>query len=166
MNLKEIVSFVEDGPWCGTRPPGHPPRPRPHADVYQLLSTGETSHARQVVPELVASLWQSVQLYQSGKRLEKLGGANGELGGATVNAAEAFFDDTCGSVPWSVILYWLLHHPPHPYPQWLGQLVNAVDTATLGSKIGGELGGQLQTASRAIIKENLPTFSANAANIR
>ncbi|MES2106573.1 MAG: hypothetical protein V4634_21320 [Pseudomonadota bacterium] len=165
MNLKEIVTLVEDGPWCGTRPPGHPPRPRPHADVFQLLSTGEISHARQVVPELVASLWQSVQVYQSGKRLEKLGGANGELGGAAVIAAEGYFDDTCGSVPWSVILYWLLHNPPPPPPQWLGQLINAVDTATLGSKIGGELGGQLQNASRAVIKENLPGFTANA-NLR
>ena len=160
MNLKEIVSLVEDGPWCGTRPPGHPPRP--HADVFNLLDTGEFARTRQVAPELAASLWQSVQVYQSGKRLEKLGGANGELGGVAVNAAEGYFDDTCGSVPWSVILYWLLHNPPPPPPQWLGQLINAVDTATLGSKIGGELGGQLQNASRSIIKENLPGFTANA----
>lgn len=161
MNLKQLVSIAEDGPWCGTKPPGHPPIPRPRADALASLSATDQKHMHAAPPEVVANLWQSITLYQVGQRLEKLGGNNAELGGVVTGAASGYFDDTCGSVPWSVILYWLLHNPPPP-PPWLQLVTSAVDTATIASKISGDLGSQLQNGARAIIKENLPGFSANA----
>jgi len=161
MNLQELVSIAEDGPWCGTKPPGHPPRPHLRSAAFASLSAHEASHTHPVSPELAACLWQSIQLYQAGQRLQKLGGNNAELGGAVGDAASGYFDDTCGSVPWSVIIYWLTHNPPPP-PPWL-QLVNsAVDTATLAAKIGGDICSQLQNGARTIIKENLPGYAANA----
>ncbi|MPW21984.1 hypothetical protein GCT13_35345 [Paraburkholderia sp. CNPSo 3157] len=161
MNLKALVSVAEDGPWCGTKPPWHRPVPQPHPTTFASLKVFEKRpHPEPVSPELVASMWQSIQLFQAGQRLESLDGNIMELGSTVARAASVFFDDQCGSVPWSVILYWLLHNPPPPPPPWLQLVTDAVSMASIATRIGGDIGGQMLDGAQTIIKENLPGASA------
>ncbi|MEM5383259.1 hypothetical protein VSR68_06600 [Paraburkholderia phymatum] len=160
MNLKELVSVAEDGPWCGTKPPGRRPVPQPHPTAFALKVFEQRPQPEMVSPELVASMWQSIQLFQAGQRLEGLEGDIRELGSTVARAASVFFDDQCGSVPWSVILYWLLHNPPPPPPPWLQLVTDSVSMVSIAAKIGGALGSQMFDGAQAVIKENLPGASA------
>ncbi|MGU7770188.1 hypothetical protein ACV229_08385 [Burkholderia sp. MR1-5-21] len=160
MNLEELVAVAEDGPWCGTKPPGRPPIPRPHPTAFASLRVVETPQHELMSQELIASMWQAIQLFQAGQQLETLDGSIAELGGTVESAASGFFDDTCGSVPWSVILYWLTHNPPPPPSPWLQLVSAAVSTATIASRIGGEIGGVMLNGAQGVIKENLPGYSA------
>jgi hypothetical protein len=163
MNLQELVSVAEDGPWCGTKPSWHRPGPHPHPTAFASLNVLEKRPQQELVsPELVASMWQSIQLYQVGERLENLGVNISELGSTVTRAASAFFDDQCGSVPWSVILSWLLHNPPPPPPPWLQLVTDAVSTASIATKIGGDIGSQMLGGAQAIIKESLAGAPAAA----
>jgi hypothetical protein len=152
--LAKLVSFVDDGPWCGTRPPGHPPRPG-HLDALRHI-TGEASLNPQPIPpgapsEIVAYLWQSVRLYQLGE-ISASAKVSGNLAEALTNAAETIFDDYCGTVPISVLIQWLLHHPPPPPPPWLDVISQSVGTALVATKLGGDLGKQLQGAAVSVIQ--------------
>lgn len=161
MNLKELVSVAEDGPWCGTKPPGWRPLPGPHPTAF-ALEVVEKPQREPVSPERVAAMWQSIQLFQAGQSLQRLGGDIAELGASVSDSASDYFDDQCGSVPWSVILYWLTHNPPPPPAPWLQLVTAAVSTANIATKIGSEVGGMMLNGATAVIKENLPGPSAAA----
>ena len=154
MLLPKLVSFVDDGPWCGTKPPGfHPPRPG-HIETFARSSAEEVALNPQPLPPLPATaafLWQAVRLHQYGQLLSaaKVPG----------NAAEALFteagriydDGDCGNVPWSVILQWL-RHPPPPTPPWVEVIGQAVTNVLIAAQVGGEVGRQLQGAATSIIQ--------------
>jgi hypothetical protein len=151
--LAKLVSFVDDGPWCGTKPPGHPPRP--HLESLVRNSLDQVALNPQPLPpgppELTAYLWQSVQLYQLGQ-IASGAKVAGNLGDALTGEATRIFDDTCGNVPLSVLLQWLLRHPPPPPPPWLEVISQAVSTVLIASKLGGDLGKQLHGAAVAVIQ--------------
>jgi hypothetical protein len=152
--LARLVSFVDDGPWCGTKPPGHPPR---HHLEALLRQSGDTVALNPQPlppgpPELAAYLWQSVRLYQLGQ-ITASAKVSGNLAEGLTSAAETIFDDYCGTVPISVLLQWLLHHrPPPPPPPWLDVISQAVSTVLVATKVGGDFGKQLQGAAVSVIQ--------------
>ncbi|GGF09811.1 hypothetical protein GCM10011611_14160 [Aliidongia dinghuensis] len=59
-------------------------------------------------------------------RLHQIGAAvTGPMAEAFSSGAEMLFDDTCGSVPLSELIWILLHRPPPPPPWWLEQIAFA-----------------------------------------
>jgi hypothetical protein len=153
--LAKLVSFVDDGPWCGTKPPGHPPRPG-HLESFLRRSVDQVALNPQPLPpgpppEIAAYLWQSVQLYQLGQ-IAAGAKVSGNLAEALTGAAETIFDDYCGTVPISVLIQWLLHHPPPPPPPWLDVISQSVTTALVATKLGGDLGKQLHGAAVSVIQ--------------
>jgi hypothetical protein len=160
--LAKLVSFVDDGPWCGTKPPGHPPRLvletllRHNGDTVALNPQPEPPGR----PELSAYLWQAVRLYQLGQ-IAGSAKAAGNVAEALTGAAETLFDDWCGTVPISVLIQWLLHHPPPP-PPWLDVISQAVGTVLVATKAGGDLGKQLQGAAVSVIQGELVQAKAAA----
>lgn len=163
MSLAKIVSFVEDGPWCGTKPPGFHP-PRPHALEAALLSSAGEEAALNPQPlpprsEIAAFLWQAVRLYQQGQQLKGVSAVAG-VGESLVGAAQTLYDDgQCGSVPWRELLRWL-GHPPPPPPPWVDMIGQAVGSVLIGARMGGEFGKQLQAASVEVIHQQLGTLKA------
>ncbi len=160
--LAKLVAFVDDGPWCGTRPPGHPPRP--HFETFLRHSADAAALNPQPLPpgppELSAYLWQAVRLYQLGQ-LVAGSKAAGNVAEGLGSAAESLFDDYCGTVPISVLIQWLLHHPPPP-PPWLDVISQAVGTILVATKVAGDLGKQLQGAAAAVIQGELGQAKAAA----
>jgi len=153
MSLRKLVAFADEGPECGTKPPGYHP-PRPHLEIALSRAT-EPDPSPWRVDERQAIFWQSIQLHQVGQRLEQVKGNVGEVGGQVTASAESLFEGWCGSVPWSVLLQWLLHHPPPP-PPWLHQILSASVTLELATKAGGDFGKSLAGAASALIAANLP----------
>lgn len=158
MALARIVSFVEDGPWCGTRIPGfHPPRPGQGPRAFGPRLADEVALNPQPLPplgETGAFLWQAIRLHQYADQLNE-SKVTGETAQGLFKSANALYDDgQCGSVPWPVLLRWL-GHPPPPPPPWLQLIGQAVGNAILGARMGGEFGKQLQTAASALIHETL-----------
>jgi hypothetical protein len=157
--LARLVSFVDDGPWCGTKPPGHPPR----FNLETLLRQGDPAALNPQpippgAPELSAYLWQAVRLYQLGQ-LVAGSKAAGNVAEGLGGAAEMIFDDYCGTVPISVLIAWLLRHPPPP-PPWLDVISQAVGTILVATKITGDLGKQLQGAAASVIQGELSQAKA------
>jgi hypothetical protein len=154
--LARLVAFVDDSPVCGTKPPGHPPHP-PHI-IEALVRRGVEQVALNPQPlppgpppELAAYLWQSVRLYQLGE-IASAAKVTGNLGEALTTEATRIFDDTCGSVPISVLIQWLLHHPPPPPPPWLDVISQAVGTVLVANKLSGDLAKQLHGAAVSVIQ--------------
>ena len=86
MSLPKLVSFIEDGPWCGTKPPGfHPPRPG-HVGTFvrNLDEVALNPQPLPPAPETAAYLWQAVRLYQYGNLLSA---AFGKATALATNAA-------------------------------------------------------------------------------
>jgi len=163
--LAKLVSFVDDGPWCGTKPPGHPPRPG-QLDSLLRRSADQVALNPQPLPpgpppEITAYLWQSVQLFQLGQ-VASGAKVSGNLAEALTGAAETIFDDYCGTVPISVLIQWLLHHPPPPPPPWLDVISQAVSTALVASKLTGDLGKQLHGAAVSVIQGEIGQAKATA----
>lgn len=158
MSLAQLVSFADDGPWCGTRPPGpHPPLPR---QQHSLLLTGvgdEVPLSPQPLPpggEIAALLFQAIRLHQYGHALSSAK-VDGEVADVVFQASSRIFDDgQCGSVPWSIVLQWL-QRPPPPPPPWVEVIGHAVSHALIGARIGGEFGEQLQAGASALIRDQL-----------
>jgi hypothetical protein len=164
MSLAKVVSFVDDGPWCGTKPPGfHPPRPGNPMLIARLGSEVELNP--QPIPpgsEIASYLWQAVRLHQFGQILSaaKIDGGAAE---SLFQAANRIYDDgQCGSVPWKVILQWL-GHPPPPPPPWVDILGQAVGNAIMAQRLGGELGKQFQSAALGTIREQIGGEARKAA---
>jgi hypothetical protein len=65
---------------------------------------------------LEVGLYGAITLYQLGQRL------SGSVGEEIRSAASVVFDDTCGTIPLSELIWILLHRPPPPPPPWLSQL--------------------------------------------
>jgi hypothetical protein len=164
MPLARIVSFVEDGPWCGTRIPGfHPPRPGQAVKVFGDSLAAEIALNPQPLPplgEAGAFLWHAVRLHQYANQLNnaKVGG---EAAQSLFTSAKTLYDDgQCGSIPWQLLLRWL-GHPPPPPPPWLELIGLAVGNAIFGARVGGEFGRQLQHAASALIHDQ--TGARNSA---
>lgn len=127
MHLETLVDIAEDGPWCGTHPPG---RPRPvvgpdspprfrETDLepasWRSLAGPQPDPWRLAAVE--AGLYAAIRLHQLGRQV------TGPIAREFGAAAEIVFGDTCGSVPLSVLIWLLLHRPPPPPPPWLDTLV-------------------------------------------
>ena len=152
--LAMLKRIVDDGPWCGTKPPGHPPR----RVLESLLRNSDVAALNPQPlppgpPELSAYLWQAVRLYQLGQLVADSKAA-GNVAEGLGSAAESLFDDYCGTVPISVLIQWLLHHPPPP-PPWLDVISQAVGTILVATKVTGDLGKQLQGAAASVIQGEL-----------
>jgi len=158
MSLSKLVSFVEDGPWCGTRPPGpHIPRPGHLEKVARYSVADEVAINPQPLPpssEIAAFLWQAIRLHQYGEMLRTANVAESATGVIFQRASQIYDDGQCGSVPWSVLLQWL-RHPPPPPPVWLEGIGQAVGNVLIGARMGGEFGKQLSTAAASAIQDHL-----------
>ena len=168
MFLKQLVALADETPYCGTRPPGRPRRGPPVHDLARQAMTTPVPFTAKNEPDpspwsiqLSASFWSSILLYQVGERLEQIKGAPGEIGAQVVGAANALFEDECGSVPIAVLIQQLLH-PPHPRPPWLETITVATTNVELGAQMGGEFGKQLAGAAATLIKATLPQRNADA----
>ena len=117
MSFKTLISIAEDGPWCGTRPPGPYHPPRFGAELASLLQSADPQPQPWAVARVEVGLYAAISLYQLGKTVA------GPAGEAFGSAADSLFDDTCGSVPLSVLIWLLLHQPPPP--SWLQQVTFA-----------------------------------------
>ena len=167
MILKQLVALADEGPYCGTKPPGRPRHWPPIVEslrVAEPISVPWRSATEEPDPspwqgEFRVSFWNSIRLYQAGERIELLKGAPSELGAQIVASANAFFDEQCGSVPISVAIAHLLHPPPSPSP-WTERIIAAAANVELGVQLGGDMGKQLAGAAAAIIKTNLPQRQA------
>jgi hypothetical protein len=95
MTLAKIVSFVEDGPWCGTKPPGfHPPRPGHLESLLRNNLADEAALNPQPLPpqgETAAFLWQAVRLHQYANLLTSAK----VLGSMTMGSAAAYLGRSC-----------------------------------------------------------------------
>jgi len=104
VDLQTLVTVAEDGPWCGTRPPGRPhlgPAGTPMVSEWHRDADNTPNPWRQGTVEV--GLYGAITLYQLAQRVA---GPTSEALGA---AAEALFSDTCGTVPLSVLIWFLLH---------------------------------------------------------
>jgi len=74
------------------------------------------------------------------------------------------FDGTCGSVPLSVLIAWLLHHnPPPPQPWWLEEISQVVSQLNLATRMEGNVGGAIQHAALSTLKEQLGALRSQKA---
>jgi hypothetical protein len=123
MTLRLLASIAEDGPWCGTRPPGRPHPP--HFRDAMLRTAGEILGP---VPDpwrlgmMEVGLYGAISLHQAGRSV------SGPAAEGYATAAAVLFDETCGTVPLSELIWLLLHRPPPPPPQWLSGLTYAAET--------------------------------------
>jgi len=123
MSFGLLVSIAEDGPWCGTRPPGRP-RP-PHFREEMVRAGGEVFGP---VPDpwklgaVEVGLYSAITMHQMGQLV------SGPAAEGFTTAASVLFDETCGTIPLSELIWILLHRPPPPAPQWLGMLSYAGET--------------------------------------
>ena len=175
--LNNLLAVADEGPWCGTKPPGtHVPRPRPAEEARHALLRGPQpdpwSEVRGPLPdpwlETRAVFWQSIRLAQAGERLKEVASRNEaavQLSDAISGAAEQLFDEYCGTIPKSLLVWWLIHNPPPP-PPWENRLVNAVDTYEVGIRLGGEMASRLQETAATIIRETLPAQAQKTAENR
>lgn len=132
------MSVAESGPWCGTgRRPGIGGLKPGIGPKALALTHGEVEFDPQPDPPrwrtsdpqpnpwriggIAASLYAAIALSQAAQRL---GGAEG---GQIETFAQAMYDDYCGTVPFSELLWILLHIPPPPPDPWLREFLYAVD---------------------------------------
>jgi len=172
MSFHILVDIAENGPWCGTRPPGRP-RPHPHPQSSQeRLDTrlhGEVFGPRPEpwrfgpVPDpwrlgvIEIGLYGAITLNQTGRLV---GGPAAE---AFTSAANILFDDTCGTVPLAELIWLLLHRPPPPPPQWLNVLTYAGETLAFAQATRQE---GLATAASHQITESLKAFGFHTEQAR
>jgi hypothetical protein len=166
VTLSNIVSFIDDGPWCGTRPPGiHPPRRGQQLESFVRNLASEVALNPQPLPpgppETLAYLWQAVRLYQLGQIASNAKVAGNAAEALTGEAQRIFDDGDCGTVPWSVLLQWL-RHPPPPPPPWLDVIAQAVTNVLIASKLTGDLSKQLQGAATAVIQGQIGQAATQA----
>jgi hypothetical protein len=187
MRLETLANIAEDGPWCGTRPPG--PRrflassdasrrqfdPQPSPWLRQF-GPQPSPWLRQFEPEpspwfryagpqpdpwrlgsIEAGLYGAIRLYQLGQQV------TGPVAGGFGSAAEFLFDETCGSVPLSELIWLLLHQPPPPPPPWLETLVFAGDMLVFAQATEQE--GLASAAARQIL-QNLKAFGLEGERAR
>jgi hypothetical protein len=160
MTLALLVSIAENGPWCGTHPPGHPHPPRflpadhgheqpedrlvkerifgPHPEPWRFGPSPEPW--RLGVVEV--GLYGAIALHQTGRIVPQA------ISEAYTSAASALFDETCGSIPLSELVWILLNRPPPPPPQWLNMLTSAGETLAVAEATDQE--GLARAASRHI----------------
>ena len=179
MSLETLISIAEDGPWCGTRPPG---RPRPHPVLQQRRETARAEQAAEAVrgprPEpwwvlgpqpdpwrfgpspdpwvlgaVEIGLYGAISLHQAARLV------SGPATEGLRSAAAVLFDDTCGSVPLSELIWLLLHRPPPPPPQWLNVLTFAGETLAFAQATQQE---ELAKAANRQIAEGLRAFGLDA----
>jgi hypothetical protein len=153
MSLPKLVAFIEDGPWCGTKPPGfHPLRPG-HTETFvrNLAEVALNPQPLPPSPETAAYLWQAVRLYQYGNLLTAAK-VPGNVAEALLGEAVRIYDDgDCGTVPWNIILQWL-RHPPPPPPPWLDVVAQAATNVLIANKLSGDIGKQLLGAAVSVIQ--------------
>lgn len=162
--LHALVSALDDGPWCGTRPPHWPPRPHKLTPLEDALFASNASLAAlnpQPLPPapgnelLRAAAFQAVRLFQIGHRLEEFGSTPAETGKQMMSFATSVFDDTCGSVPLSVLIAWLLHHNPPPPPPWVTEIDQIATQFGIASKMEGTSGVAMQQACLSLLKSRV-----------
>ena len=160
--LRALVSALEDDPYCGTRPPHWPGGPLRLGSIQEIIATRFAADELNPQPlpprsrDAAAVALQQVRLFQLGQTLTAHGGAAAELGGQISGFASEMFDDWCGSVPLSVLIAWLLHHnPPPPPPSWLDDISQVVTQLRLAARMEGNVGGAIQHAALATLKEQL-----------
>lgn len=168
MFLKQLVVLADEIPYCGTRPPSRPRRWPPVQDLARQAMTTPVGFGPKDEPdpspwsiELRSPFWSAILLFQAGERLEQLKGAPAEIGAQVVGAANALFEDQCGSVPLSVLIQQLLHPPP-PRPPWLETIIVATTNVELGVQMAGEFGKQLAGVAATLIRATLPQRHADA----
>jgi hypothetical protein len=140
MHLEALVNIAQDGPWCGTHPPGHPglhpsleaawdklgSRPelrRHHTDAFSQEVFGPEPDPWRL-GAIEVGLYGAITLHQIGQRL------SGAAAEGIRSAAQVLFEETCGAVSVSELIWLLLHRPPPPMPPWLSTL------AFLGELLG------------------------------
>src|SRR4051812_39523708 len=161
MSLSNLVSIAEDGPWCGTHVPGRPPHlpgPRPHAWSLRGGWASEPSDPSSwragpspepwKLGEVEVGLYAAIALYQLGQ--------GSSLGEQATGAAQRIFDDTCGTVSFSMLIWILLHRPPPPPPPWLQQITFLAEMARLkgisqAEAIASAVNKQLQESLKNIV---------------
>jgi hypothetical protein len=142
-------------PW----PPGsHPPRP---GQLEHLLRSGfgdEVAVNPQPLPpkaEVAAYLFQAIlfraiRLHQYAQLLSNAKAGGSAAGSPFQRSLRIYDDGRRGTVPWQVLLQWLRHPPP-----WLDVVAQVVADVLVASRMGGELGKQLQAAATAALHEQL-----------
>jgi len=168
--LQALVSALEDDPYCGTRPPHWPGGPLRLGTIQEIIASRVAQFEINPQPlppgdrAVAAAAFQQVRLYQLGQSLQARGGAAGEMGGQISGFASEMFDGTCGSVPLSVLIAWLLHHnPPPPQPWWLEEISQVASQLNLATRMEGNVGGAIQHAALATLKEQLGALRAQKA---
>ncbi|HYP34106.1 MAG TPA: hypothetical protein VES00_19725 [Burkholderiaceae bacterium] len=168
--LQALVSALEDDPYCGTRPPHWPGGPLRLGTIQEIIASRVAQFEINPQPlppgdrAAAADVFQQVRLYQLGKSLQARGGAAGEMGGQISGFAAEMFDGTCGSVPLSVLIAWLLHHnPPPPPPWWLEEISQVASQLNLATRMEGNVGGAIQHAALATLKEQLGALRTQKA---
>ena len=141
MSFQKLVSIAEDGPWCGTVPR----KPWPHSESLVFgphpepwrLNDGPRPEPWEIAGRQ-AGLYAAIRMFQFGQQLKV------ETAELMTSVAGRFFDEWCGTVPLSILIYWLLHWPPPPPPPWLERVSYLANTVILA-----EVGEQQQLAAVA-----------------
>jgi len=157
MDLQTLVTVAEDGPWCGTRPPGRPhqgPSGTPMVSDWHRDGDPVPNPWRQGTVEV--GLYGAITLYQLAQRV------TGQASEGLSAAAEALFTDTCGTVPLSVLIWFLLQRPP-PAPPWLQQIMYAAEMLAFGQAAQQEA---LAAAAELQVTQSLRHFGLQAAKPR
>jgi hypothetical protein len=174
MTLALLVSIAENGPWCGTHPPGRGPRPphflpsahaEPEARLVEEKAFGPRPEPWRFGPSpepwrlgvIEVGLYGAIALNQTGRIV------SGPAAGGYASAASALFDETCGTVPLSELIWILLNRPPPPPPQWLNVLTSAGETLAFAQATDQE---GLATAVNRQITEKLKAFGFQTEQAR
>src|SRR5579859_73896 len=152
MSFKTLISIAEDGPWCGTHAPGRP-RPRPSAvtELSEFKKRAGPQPDPWAIGRIEVGLYGAIRLHQIGMTV------TGPMAEALSSGAEFLFDDTCGSVPLSELIWILLHLPPPPPPWWLQQIVVA------GEMLAFAQAGQQESLAAAAQRQALQGLHALGA---
>jgi hypothetical protein len=94
-------------------------------------------------------LYGAIALHQTGRIVPQA------MADAYGSAASALFDETCGTVPLSELIWILLNRPPPRPPQWLNVLTSAGETLALAMATDQE---SLARAANRQITERLKAF--------
>jgi hypothetical protein len=166
-SLRALVSALDDDPYCGTRPPHWPGGPLRLGSIQEIIATRVSADLNpQPLPpqsrNIAAVAFQQVRLFQLGESLKAQGGPAAEIGGQMSGFASEMFDGTCGSVPLSVLIAWLLHHnPPPPQPWWLEDISQTAAQLKLSGRMEGSVGGVVQHAALSMLKEQLGALQSH-----
>jgi hypothetical protein len=168
--LQTLVSALDDDPWCGTRPPHWPPRPHKLLSEELVTSIEAVTLNPQPLPprsSLASTVaLQQVRLFQTGRAIERLGGAAADAGAQLMSFSSSVFDDYCGTVPLSVLIQWLLHHNPPPPPPWLDEITQIAAQLTVASKMEGASGAAMQQACLSLLKDRIKGLQQTQQSVR